>query len=33
MAELAQADKALIQASKGKNLTISYEFPDLDVFF
>jgi len=33
MAELAQADEALIQASKGKNLTISYEFPDLDVFF
>ena len=33
MAELAQADEALIQASKGKNMTISYEFPDLDVFF
>lgn len=33
MAELIQADAALLQASKGKNLTISYEFPDLDVFF
>ena len=33
MAELAQADEALIQDSKGKNMTISYEFPDLDVFF
>ena len=33
MAELMQADAALLQASKGKNLTISYEFPDLDIFF
>ena len=33
MAELMQADAALLQASKGKNLTIGYEFPDLDVFF
>jgi putative sterol carrier protein len=33
MAELIQADAALLQASKGKNLTIGYEFPDLDVFF
>ncbi|MGQ9492445.1 MAG: SCP2 sterol-binding domain-containing protein [Anaerolineae bacterium] len=33
MAELMQSDAALIQASKGKNLTISYEFPDMDVFF
>ncbi len=33
MAELAQADEALLKASKGKNLTIAYEFPDLEVFF
>jgi putative sterol carrier protein len=33
MAELAQSDEALIKASKGKNLTMAYEFPDLDVFF
>lgn len=33
MAELMRSDTALIQASKGKNLTISYEFPDLDLFF
>jgi len=33
MAELAQSDEALIKASKGKHLTINYEFPDLDVFF
>lgn len=33
MAELMQSDTALIQASKGKNLTISYEFPDMEVFF
>ncbi|MBC7232814.1 MAG: SCP2 sterol-binding domain-containing protein [Chloroflexi bacterium] len=33
MAELMQSDAALIQASKGKNLTLSYEFPDMDVFF
>nr|MBC7245507.1 SCP2 sterol-binding domain-containing protein [Chloroflexota bacterium] len=33
MAELMQSDAALIQASKGKNLSLSYEFPDLDVFF
>ena len=33
MAELAQSDEALIRASKGKNLTMAYEFPDLDVFF
>ena len=33
MAELAQSDEALIKASQGKHLTISYEFPDLDVFF
>ncbi|UCC76283.1 MAG: SCP2 sterol-binding domain-containing protein [Anaerolineales bacterium] len=33
MAELMQVDAALLRASKGKNLTISYEFPDLDVFF
>jgi len=28
MAELAQSDEALIKASKGKHLTINYEFPD-----
>jgi putative sterol carrier protein len=33
MAELVQSDAALVQASKGKNLTISYEFPDLEIFF
>ena len=33
MAELMQSDEALIQASKGKSLSISYEFPDLEVFF
>ena len=33
MAELAQTDEALIKASKGKKLTIAYEFPDLEVFF
>jgi putative sterol carrier protein len=33
MAELLQADTALLQASKDKHLTISYEFPDLEVFF
>jgi putative sterol carrier protein len=33
MAELAQSDQTLIKASKGRNLTIAYEFPDLDVFF
>ena len=33
MAELAQSDEAMIKASKRKHLTISYEFPDLDVFF
>jgi len=33
MAELAQSDEAMIKAAKGKHLTISYEFPDLDVFF
>jgi putative sterol carrier protein len=33
MAERMRTDAALIQASKGKKLTISYEFPDLDIFF
>jgi len=33
MADLMQSDAALIQASKGKKLTISYEFPDLEIFF
>ena len=33
MAELMQSDAALIQASKGKKLTMSYEFTDLEVFF
>jgi putative sterol carrier protein len=33
MAELAQADGALIKASQGKKLTMAYEFPDLNVFF
>jgi putative sterol carrier protein len=33
MAERMRSDAALIQASKGKNLSISYEFPDLDIFF
>lgn len=33
MAELAQSDQALIKASRGRNLTIAYEFPDLDIFF
>jgi len=33
MAELLQADAALLQASKDKRLLISYEFPDLEVFF
>ncbi|MBM4431767.1 MAG: SCP2 sterol-binding domain-containing protein, partial [Chloroflexi bacterium] len=31
--ELLQADAALLQASKDKRLLISYEFPDLEVFF
>jgi putative sterol carrier protein len=33
MADLAQSDEALLKASRGRNLTIAYEFPDLDVFF
>jgi len=33
MAALAQSDEALVKASKGRNLTMAYEFPDLDVFF
>jgi len=33
MAELMQSDAILLQASKGKRLTISYEFPDIDVHF
>jgi putative sterol carrier protein len=33
MAELAETDEALIQASRGRTLTMGYEFPDLDVFF
>lgn len=33
MAELMQADEAVIKASKGKQLSISYEFPDLEIFF
>jgi len=33
MAELLQSDVAVLHASKGKNFTISYEFPDLDIFF
>lgn len=33
MAELLQSDAAVLHASKGKNFTISYEFPDLDIFF
>lgn len=33
MAELLQADASLLQASKDKRLLISYEFPDLEIFF
>ena len=33
MAELMLDDEALLGASEGKHLTISYEFPDLDIFF
>jgi putative sterol carrier protein len=33
MAQLLQSDVAVLHASKGKNFTISYEFPDLDIFF
>jgi putative sterol carrier protein len=33
MAELAESDEALIKASRGRTLTMGYEFPDLDVFF
>jgi len=32
-AELVQADPALLEASRGKNLTVSMEFPDLETFF
>lgn len=33
MAALMQADEAVIKASQGKKLSISYEFPDLEIFF
>ena len=33
MGELAETDEALIKASRGRTLTMGYEFPDLDVFF
>ncbi|MEM4723517.1 MAG: SCP2 sterol-binding domain-containing protein [Candidatus Hadarchaeum sp.] len=33
MAELMPSDAALIQASKGKTLTMNFEFPDMDAFF
>ena len=33
MADLLESDAALIQASRGKKLAISYEFPDLGVSF
>lgn len=33
LAELLQADEAILEASQGKNLSISYEFPDMEVFF
>lgn len=33
MAELAQSDDALTRASVGRNLTMAYEFPDLETFF
>lgn len=33
LAELIQSDAALVQASKGKRLTIGWEFPDLEAFF
>jgi len=33
MAELMQSDEAMLKASTGKNLTMSFEFPDLEVFF
>ena len=33
LAALMAADPALVNASKGKHLSISYEFPDLEIFF
>ena len=33
LAELAKADPALIEASRGRQLTVSMEFPDLETFF
>jgi putative sterol carrier protein len=33
MAKSLQSDATVLRASRGKNLTISYEFPDLDIFF
>lgn len=33
LAELARADPALLEASRGKQLTVSMEFPDLESFF
>jgi len=33
LAELIQTDPAFIEASKGKNLVVAMEFPDLEVFF
>ena len=33
MAELMQSDEAMARASKGKKLSISFEFPDMEIFF
>jgi putative sterol carrier protein len=33
MAELMQSDEAMLKASVGKKLSISYEFPDMEIFF
>jgi putative sterol carrier protein len=33
MAEMMEEDAALVSASKGKQLRIGYEFPDLELFF
>jgi len=33
LAELVQMDPAFIEASRGKTLTVSMEFPDLEAFF
>jgi putative sterol carrier protein len=33
LAELVQTDPAFVAASRGKTLTVSMEFPDLEAFF